>query len=327
MKKNINISHSRMVDLRRVGHNFDEYFRFIIKKIFPNTDYIFNIVPSAVAEYVVYFGHEFRAKGSKPGDFRTDPTHPHVKIFLTWEPPSKDNFDDYDWIYSWVYDDMVCRNNHMRFPFYYLFDPYGKIESNKENLENILSKKTKFCNFIYSREVRIRNEFFRKLSKYKKVDAPGKCCNNMPRLEKPVAGGPTVYKPFDFLNQYKFSISFENSSFIGYTTEKVLESSLSTAIPIYWGNPWIHRDFNVNRLIDINEDNDPIPGFGKNYAIYDYSQYPSKILTEKMDEAIEKIIKLDNHDDIYIEMAGQPYINKPDVFSEKLAKRASDIFG
>lgn len=327
MQKTINISHSRLHDPKKSDYNYDANFRFILKKIFPNEDYLFNIVPSFMADYVVYFGHEFRAKGLKPGFYKNDPIHEHKKIFLTWEPPSGDDFNDYDWIYSWVYDDIICKKNHLRLPFYYLFDPYEKLENFKDNIKNLLSKKSKFCNFIYSREVNIRNEFFTRLNGYKKVDAPGKCCNNTVRLEKPDNTSITVYKPFDYLKDYKFSISFENSSFIGYTTEKLLESSLSGAIPIYWGNSWVHRDFNTDRVIDINESEFRIPMFGKNYAIHDYTQKASDMLSEKMDEAIEKIIILDNNDDMYIEMASQPYILGPDIFIDKLMQRTSEIFG
>lgn len=326
MKKIINISHSRFEDINKPDINYDKNFEFVISKIFPNHDYVFNIVKSSMADYVLYFGHEFRARGARPGSIETDPTHPHVKILLTWEPPSLDNFDDYDWIYSWSYDNIVCRDNHTRVPFYYIFGAYENINNFNSNIKNILCKKTEFCNFVYSREVEIRNEFFRRLSKYKKVDAPGKCCNNMPILKKP-SGGLTAYKPFDFLSKYKFSISFENSSFLGYTTEKILESSVSGSIPIYWGNPYINTEFNINRIIEINEDANVVPIFGKNRPIHDYAKKPSKLLLEKMDEAIERIIILDNNYDMYIEMASLPYIDSSDIFYNGILKRTSEIFG
>jgi len=327
MKKIINISYSRFKDPNRPDVDYDTNFRFVIKNIFIDHDYIFNLVPLSMADYVIYFGHETRANGLKPGMFETDPTHSHIKILVTWEPPSFDSFDDYDWIYSWCYDDMVCKDNHLRVPFYYFFRSYENIKNDIKNIKNILCKKTEFCHFVYSREVEIRNEFFRRLSKYKKIDAPGKCCNNMPVLEKPPAGGITSYKPFDFLSKYKFSISFENSSFLGYTSEKILESSLSGAIPIYWGNPCVHRDFNINRIIEINENESAVPVFGKNRPIHDYAKKPSKLLLEKMDEAIERIIILDNNYDMYIEMASLPYIDSSDIFYNGILKRTSEIFG
>ena len=38
------------------------------------------------------------------------------------------------------------------------------------------------------------------------------------------------------------TIAFENSSFPGYTTEKIFEPMLEGSIPIYWGNPRVDED-------------------------------------------------------------------------------------
>ena len=46
----------------------------------------------------------------------------------------------------------------------------------------------------------------------------------------------SVSNKMDFIKDYKFVISFENSSNPGYTTEKLIEPMLVNSIPIYWGN-------------------------------------------------------------------------------------------
>ena len=56
-------------------------------------------------------------------------------------------------------------------------------------------------------------------------------------------GGPVADK-LAFISEYKFVIAFENSSYPGYTTEKILDPFLVCSIPVYWGNPLIENDFN-----------------------------------------------------------------------------------
>jgi hypothetical protein len=52
-----------------------------------------------------------------------------------------------------------------------------------------------------------------------------------------------------FMAPYKFSIAFENASYPGYTTEKLYHAMLAGTLPIYWGNPLVHRDFNVRSFL------------------------------------------------------------------------------
>ena len=78
------------------------------------------------------------------------------------------------------------------------------------------------------------------MSSKEKVDSGGKFLNNV--------GGPVTDK-LSFIKDYKFVISFENSSYPGYTTEKILEPMLVNSIPVYWGNPLVYNDFNYRTYI------------------------------------------------------------------------------
>ncbi|GMQ26647.1 hypothetical protein Aoki45_33300 [Algoriphagus sp. oki45] len=111
--------------------------------------------------------------------------------------------------------------------------------------------KNKFCNFVYSNEkAKERIEFFKILSKYKKIDSPGKVLNNMPTS---FSGIRYDYKSkLEFLSNYKFTIAFENESYPGYTTEKIIHPLLVGSIPIYWGNPMIAEDFDENLFINVH---------------------------------------------------------------------------
>ncbi len=65
---------------------------------------------------------------------------------------------------------------------------------------------------------KVRNNFFLKISKYKKVDSGGLALNNI---------GYIVKNKLEFIKDYKFTIAFENSSYSGYTTEKITDAFIS----------------------------------------------------------------------------------------------------
>jgi len=108
-------------------------------------------------------------------------------------------------------------------------------------------------------------------TQYKNVDSGGKIKNNL---------GYIVKDKLFFLQQYKFTIAFENSSYPGYTTEKLLQAFVTNTIPIYWGNPLIHKEFNTNSFINC----------------HDYNNF---------EEVIERVIEVDNNDSRYREYITQ----------------------
>lgn len=127
-----------------------------------------------------------------------------------------------------------------------------------------------------------RIEFFNRLSKYKKVDSGGRFMNNI---------GGAVASKMNFIRDYKFVISFENSASPGYTTEKLIEPMLVNSIPIYWGNSVVGKDFNTDSFLNIAD-------------------------TNSFDEAIEKIINLDKDHDKYLALAAQPWFHNNEVPTE-----------
>lgn len=89
-----------------------------------------------------------------------------------------------------------------------------------------------------------RINFFQHLSNVKHVDSGGRALNNV--------GGPVKDK-LSFINDYRFVIAFENSSYPGYVTEKILEPLSMNCIPLYWGNPLVENDFNKKRFLNYND--------------------------------------------------------------------------
>ncbi len=182
------------------------------------------------------------------------------------------DFSRYDYAFSF---DHLDHPRHYRFPLYgyYLGLHPEQLVRRMDEEDQLLRGKTHFCNFIYSNpNASKRIAFFHKLSKYKRVDAGGKVLNNM---------GCQVGDKVAFLARYKFTIAFENASHPGYVTEKIFEPLVARSIPIYWGNPLVHLDFNPASFINCHD-------------------YPD-------DEAvIDQVIRLDQDEELYLRYLREP---------------------
>jgi hypothetical protein len=200
-----------------------------------------------------------------------------------------------EWALGWQYPDTIKSPNYLRFPNY-TFNGAGTdlIKDPTYSPEKILSQKTKFCAFIYWHSVPHRNIFFDKLSKYKFVHSPGPCCTNT----DPIGGHKTAMDSrlsanfyidkVEYLKQFKFTISFENRFAVGYTSEKIYNPMQANSIPIYWGNPQVYKDFNMNSFVNV---------VGKDFKSDDYMY----------DYLIEKVVSLDRDDKAYCNMLRQPW--------------------
>jgi hypothetical protein len=146
----------------------------------------------------------------------------------------------------------------------------------------------------------VRNEFFHKLCRYKKVDSGGGALNNMGYRVPPGWAAK-----LEWLRPYKFNIAFENTSLPGWTTEKIADAMQTRALPIYWGDPGVGREFNPRSFLN-------------------YHDFPSE------EALIEKIIELDRDDAKYLEYLRQPYFhdNRPNEFfsRERLLNQFEKIF-
>lgn len=114
-----------------------------------------------------------------------------------------------------------------------------------------LAQKKKFCAFVVSNPGNpVRNSAFHWLSEYKKVDSAGALFNNIgPHIYAGAGGGGGELKKLEFLKDYKFCLTYENSSAPGYLTEKYLHAKAAGCIPIYWGDPRFEREFNKGGCI------------------------------------------------------------------------------
>ena len=167
------------------------------------------------------------------------------------------------------------------------------------DIDQVVKEKTKFCNFLFSnnKDGKIRNNLFKKLSKYKRIDSAGQSLNNMktilPGRSHRKVGSQRVYpEKMKFLKQYKFTIAYENDRArylkthnLGNTTEKIVEPMLVNSIPIYRGNPRIGEEFNSKSFINYHD-------FGNE------------------EDMIKQIITIDNNIELYKTMLQEPWLYK-----------------
>lgn len=197
-----------------------------------------------------------------------------IKIYFSGENDVPDfNLCDY----GIAFHHITFEDRYFRLPLYTLYNCFEQISDSAFDINNASSfLNRKFCNFVVSNSKGadpIREEFFRKLSEYKKVDSGGRYLNNI---------GRPVSDKLKFIRDYKFTIAIENSSASGYTTEKLIEPMAANSIPIYWGNPNVQLDFNKKSFIYLND-------------------------FDSIDQAIEEIIYLDTHDGAYIKKLAEPH--------------------
>lgn len=114
----------------------------------------------------------------------------------------------------------------------------------------------KFCNFIYANPNAHKNRdfFFNLLNNYKKVDSLGNHLKNVELNIEP-RDGNWYQGSIDIKSKYKFSISFENAIYEGYTSEKIISSFQAKSIPIYWGNPKVNQEIDPRGFVNCHDYN------------------------------------------------------------------------
>jgi len=156
-----------------------------------------------------------------------------------------------EWAFGVPREDEVNHPKYKRIQWHG-FDPGILVKPAGYDVAQILTGKKRFCNFLYSHAVPYREEFFRQLSKYKKVDAPGKSMNNMESIDT-IYRGDIWERKRQFLSEYKFTIAFENYVYPGYQTEKLYDAMLAGSIPVYCGDPNIGEIFNTASFINAGD--------------------------------------------------------------------------
>lgn len=116
----------------------------------------------------------------------------------------------------------------------------------------------RFCAFTVSNPSNsLRNNHFDILSSYKRVHAYGKVRMNTYELKRKTEGRywRDAKDEFFLQNSHKFMMTYENSSYPYYCTEKLMDGFLAGSIPIYWGDPRVEEDWNGKAFINVNNNN------------------------------------------------------------------------
>lgn len=168
-----------------------------------------------------------------------------IRIYYTSENDVP-NFTECDYAISTHHIKFGTR--HFRLPIY---THYNDSYSNLLNEHKLTTQKSpltrRFCCAVISNNTcadPIRDSFIHELSRYKTVDCGGRHNNNI---------GKRVTDKISFCSDYKFCISFENSRVPYYTTEKLPDALYAGCVPIYWGDPFVHKEFSKDAFIDISD--------------------------------------------------------------------------
>lgn len=263
------------------------------------------------------------------------PPGEYVKVFYTGEcarPP----WGECDWAFSFDYDDHP---RHYRLPNYLFEADAACLIKTPEKIAEWKRAKTRFCNFVYSNPVRFRNAFFRRLSRRKPVDAPGRCMQNMP----PIGGRADAWQSrcasdwwqakIDFLTSYRFTIAFENRSYPGYSTEKIYQAMSAGSIPIYWGDPLVHRDFNPRSFINYHQYEAEIKArllaFLVRWPLLRTLVDFCYVRPRTIDRVIEQVLAICADEKLYAQYLSEPWFHAnqpPPVFDlQRLERRLQEI--
>lgn len=199
---------------------------------------------------------------------------------------------------------LPLKNNLFYLPLftcYYGYDIYKLIKMERKQLssEEYL-KKIDCFSLVSNGKCEYRNSFLNKLNNLIHVENYGKLFRNK---ENSIIQNSCWYDPRlnSFISNYKFIFCFENTSKLGYHTEKIMHGFKNNVIPIYWGDPAIKLIFNSNAYININE-------LG-------------------IEKALEKIKLLSNDYEEYNKMLSEPIINKSSILNkEEISKFLSESY-
>jgi len=199
-----------------------------------------------------------------------------VKIYFTGENLVPD-FNIVD--YGMGFQPIDYSDRYLRLPLYVLYPEACEKALKKHEIEADYDLKSKkFCNFVISNAISdpARDIMIDLLCGYKKVDSGGRYMNNV--------GGPVKDK-IEFEKDYKFSMCFENTSSVGYTSEKIVEGFAGRTVPIYWGDPKVCEEFNPEAFINCND-------------------------FDSLEDALEYVKKVDEDDELFLKMLKAPILKE-----------------
>lgn len=167
--------------------------------------------------------------------------------------------------------DYTERDDYIRLPLWMLEinwfkgDPTKMVNPLPVSIEDAttvpnIENERKFCAFVATNPGNpVRNTLFQTLNLWKPVDSGGRLFCNLPNGPIPsgLGGGGGELEKINFYKNYKYVLTVENSPHEGYCTEKLFHAKVAGAVPIYWGDRFVGRDFDKAGFIDLCEAKTP----------------------------------------------------------------------
>ena len=220
------------------------------------------------------------------------------KIFYT-EENVRPSYYTYDHAITF---DLEMSPKHYRLPLYVLemdmmrwegvVNDYMWMVNTRPDTDwdQVYEGKRAICTYLQSNpNCQVRNQFMQFLMGKKTVDCGGPHLNNIDKVIP-----RDIHQTIKFLQTGLFNVAFENGSYSGYTTEKILNCFYANTIPIYWGNPKVARDFNPKAFINC----------------HDYKSF---------DDVLSVIEELRTDKDKYLDMLSQP------AFTNNIPNQYTDL--
>lgn len=147
-----------------------------------------------------------------------------------------------------------------------------------------------FCSFVATNGSAhpMRDAFVRELSERKRVESWGNHMNNSGPIRNSSTGLGYELEKIELESGYRFSIAIENGVYPGYLTEKVFSGVLAGAVPIFWGNPDVGGDLNLDRIFSLHQ-------------------------FENSEDAIDAVLELENNPTKLEEIVRQPLMTQAQV--------------
>ena len=141
-------------------------------------------------------------------------------------------------------------NMPLHIPYIYTNNFLDKLE-NQDKRETI--PKNDALVIISNPNGKVRNKFLSLLEKKMNVTYAGRYKNNIGNL-LPWDYNKPEFK--NFVSQFKFIISMENTRYETGITEKIVHGMLAQTIPVYWGSPRVYDYFNKDRFLNLEKDDE-----------------------------------------------------------------------
>lgn len=172
---------------------------------------------------------------------------------------------------------------------------YNRLNYNEEQFE-------RWCAFIVSNPSNfMRNSAYQQLSTYKRVNSYGRYLTNSIELQEYSKGKYWREAKDTFLlaHPHKFILTYENTPYKYYCTEKLMDAFLVGSMPIYWGDTRVAEDWNKDAFIDVTRQEIDIKEVDTDWKRYK-AIYEQPVFTDEQKKKLED--NLNNFDSWLINM-------------------------